>query len=48
MPKLRERGTVQEPNQLAEGARYVLVNGRLALREGRFEDARHGEILRAA
>lgn len=43
----RERGTVEEPNQLAEGARYVLVNGRFVVREGRFEDARPGMVLRA-
>lgn len=43
----RERGTVEAPNQLAEGTRYVLVNGRFAVREGRFEDARPGMVLRA-
>ena len=47
LPHTSERGTVEAPNQLAVGARHVLVNGRLAIRDGLFEDARHGAVLRA-
>jgi N-acyl-D-aspartate/D-glutamate deacylase len=47
LPNTTERGTVEAPNQLAIGARHVLVNGRPAIRDGAFDDARHGAVLRS-
>ena len=42
-----ELGTVEMPNQLAHGARHVLVNGHFAVRDGKFQETRHGSVLRA-
>ena len=42
----RERGTVYEPNVLAEGMRHVLVNGTPALRDGELTGERSGMVLR--
>ena len=41
-----ERGTLQEPNQLAEGVRHVVVNGRIALRDRVLTGQRAGHVLR--
>ena len=41
-----ERGTMFEPNQLAAGMRHVLVNGVVALRDGRLTGQRGGQVLR--
>jgi N-acyl-D-amino-acid deacylase len=43
-----ERGTVDAPSQLATGMVHVLVNGRLAVRDGRFTNSRAGSVIRAA
>ena len=44
--KFGERATTFEPNQLAEGMRHVIVNGRLALRDGTLTGERPGEVIR--
>jgi N-acyl-D-amino-acid deacylase len=41
-----ERGTPFEPNQLAEGMRDVLVNGKLTLNQGKLTGERTGKIIR--
>jgi N-acyl-D-amino-acid deacylase len=41
-----ERGTVEQPNQLAVGMTHVLVNGVLTLREGSPTGERAGQVLR--
>jgi N-acyl-D-aspartate/D-glutamate deacylase len=41
-----ERGTVYEPNQLAEGMRHVIVNGVSTLRDGQLTGERGGMVLR--
>jgi N-acyl-D-aspartate/D-glutamate deacylase len=41
-----ERGTVFEPNLLAQGMRHVLVNGVQTLREGELRSERAGIVLR--
>ena len=41
-----ERGTVFEPNLLAEGMRHVLVNGAPTLRDGELTGKRGGMVLR--
>jgi N-acyl-D-aspartate/D-glutamate deacylase len=41
-----ERGTVFEPNLLAEGMRHVLVNGVATLRDGALTGERAGMVLR--
>ncbi len=42
----RERGTVFEPNLLAEGMRHVIVNGVPTLRDGQLTGDRGGMVLR--
>ncbi|HEU4631391.1 MAG TPA: D-aminoacylase [Gemmatimonadaceae bacterium] len=46
LAKVRDRATFEDPHQLAEGMVHVLVNGRLAIRDGAFTDARAGKVLR--
>lgn len=41
-----ERATTFEPNQLAVGMRHVIINGRLALRDGVLTGDRPGQVLR--
>jgi N-acyl-D-amino-acid deacylase len=41
-----ERATTFEPNQLAVGMRHVVVNGRVALRDGALTGERPGEVIR--
>lgn len=43
-----ERATTFEPNQLAVGMRHVIVNGRVAVRDGALTSDRSGEVLRKA
>lgn len=43
---LAERGTIFEPNQLAEGVRHVFVNGVHTLRDGALTGERAGMVLR--
>jgi N-acyl-D-amino-acid deacylase len=44
--KISDRATYKEPLLLAEGMDDVIVNGKLALDEGRLTDARGGMVLR--
>ncbi|MHB8398942.1 MAG: N-acyl-D-amino-acid deacylase family protein [Candidatus Limnocylindrales bacterium] len=44
--RFRDRATVFEPNQPAEGVVHVIVNGRLTLHDGRLTGARGGTMLR--
>lgn len=41
-----ERGTTFEPNHVATGMHYVIVNGELVLRDGQWTGARAGHVLR--
>ncbi|MDP2497904.1 MAG: serine hydrolase [Candidatus Palauibacterales bacterium] len=43
--RVRDRSTYLEPRQLAEGMVHVLVNGRLAIRDGEFTGVRAGRVL---
>jgi N-acyl-D-amino-acid deacylase len=43
---VRDRATFEEPNQLAEGMHYVLVNGVLVIDAGKMTDALPGKVLR--
>lgn len=44
--RLRERGTVFEPNQIAEGMVHVLVNGKVSLTDGLMTGQRTGRVIR--
>ena len=44
--RLRERGTLERPNQLAEGVVHVLVNGVVEMERGAFTAERGGRVLR--
>ena len=44
--KIRDRATFEEPNQLAEGMEYVLVNGVPVIAAGRVTNALPGKVLR--
>ncbi len=43
-----DKGTFEDPNQYPAGIRQVFVNGRVAVREGEVQSARHGRVLRRA
>jgi N-acyl-D-amino-acid deacylase len=43
---IRDRATFEEPNQLSEGMRFVLVNGVPVIDEGRMTNALPGKVLR--
>ncbi|MBI4540886.1 MAG: D-aminoacylase [Gemmatimonadetes bacterium] len=45
LARVRERGTYQQPHQLAEGMVHVLVNGQFAVEAGRFTGAKDGRVL---
>lgn len=44
--RLRDRATYPDPHQLAEGVVHLLVNGKLAIRDGEFTGALSGRVLR--
>jgi len=44
--RLRDRGTVFEPNRIAAGMVHVLVNGVVTLRDGAMTGKRNGRIIR--
>ena len=41
-----DKATFEEPHQYPEGIPYVIVNGAVAVDEGRFTDVRAGQVLR--
>ncbi len=43
--RVRDVGTFQQPHQLAEGMAYVLVNGQLAIDQGRNGAVKSGRVL---
>lgn len=43
---IRDRSTFAEPTRLAEGVRFVLVNGVVVLADGQYTGARPGRVLR--
>jgi N-acyl-D-amino-acid deacylase len=43
---IADRATFAEPHQTAEGVRYVIVNGKLVLDNGKYTGAKPGRILR--
>jgi N-acyl-D-aspartate/D-glutamate deacylase len=45
LARVRDRATYERPHQLAEGVAYVVVNGALAVDDGRVTDARGGRVL---
>jgi N-acyl-D-aspartate/D-glutamate deacylase len=42
----RDRATYEEPHQYSTGVRYLLVNGKLAIKEGKYQDVLAGKVLR--
>jgi N-acyl-D-amino-acid deacylase len=45
LARLNDPSTFTDPHQLAEGMVHVVVNGRLAVDEGRFAEQLHGRVL---
>ncbi|MDB4880602.1 MAG: D-aminoacylase domain protein [Gemmatimonadetes bacterium] len=45
LARVRDRATFEDPHQLAEGMVHVLVNGRIAVREGTVTAERAGRVL---
>jgi N-acyl-D-amino-acid deacylase len=43
--KVKDTATYEEPEKLAEGMRWVLVNGRLAIDDGRYSGVLEGKVL---
>ena len=46
LARVRDLATYEDPHRVAEGMRYVLVNGRFALRDGAVTAERAGRVLR--
>jgi N-acyl-D-aspartate/D-glutamate deacylase len=44
--QFRDTATFDKPHQYAVGVRYLLVNGKLAIEEGKFTGVRAGRVLR--
>jgi N-acyl-D-amino-acid deacylase len=44
--KLADKATFAKPHELSEGMKYVIVNGKLVLEDGRYTGARPGRVLR--
>ncbi|MBL8205475.1 MAG: D-aminoacylase [Blastocatellia bacterium] len=44
--RVKDRATFAEPHQYAEGFHYVVVNGSVALDNGKMTDVRAGQVLR--
>jgi N-acyl-D-aspartate/D-glutamate deacylase len=47
LDEVHDPATFRAPHQLADGMMHVLVNGRLAIREGTFTGGLHGRVLPA-
>jgi N-acyl-D-amino-acid deacylase len=45
---VQDRSTYEQPHQYSVGMHYVLVNGRLTVRERRHTGARNGQVLYGA
>ncbi len=45
LEQIRDRATFTEPYQLAEGMKYVFVNGKAAIFEGAFTNILNGRVL---
>ncbi|MHB1225153.1 MAG: N-acyl-D-amino-acid deacylase family protein [Gemmatimonadaceae bacterium] len=45
LDRIADPATFQEPHQLAEGMRYVFVDGELAIEDGKFAPELHGRVL---
>jgi N-acyl-D-aspartate/D-glutamate deacylase len=45
---IRDVSTYEEPELLATGMKYVLVNGQVAVRDGRYSGIRAGRVLRGS
>jgi N-acyl-D-aspartate/D-glutamate deacylase len=45
LARLRDRATYSDPHQLAEGVVHLVVNGKLAIHDGRFTGALSGKVL---
>jgi dihydroorotase/N-acyl-D-amino-acid deacylase len=43
---IRDRATFEQPNQLSEGMRFVLVNGVPVIEEGKMTNALPGRVIR--
>ena len=44
--KIIDKATFTDPHQYPEGIEYVLINGQLAVDQGKYEDIRSGEVLK--
>ena len=42
----RDKATFDKPHQYASGVRYLFVNGKLAIDEGKYTDTLAGKVLR--
>ena len=43
---LKENATYEEPHQLASGMEYVIVNGKIAVDDGKISEKGHGKVLK--
>ena len=45
LKQIKDTATFDNPHQLAQGMKYVFVNGQLAIDEGKYNDKRNGRVL---
>jgi dihydroorotase/N-acyl-D-amino-acid deacylase len=41
-----DKATFEDPHQYPEGIEYVIINGKMAVKNGNYQDVRSGEVLR--
>jgi N-acyl-D-amino-acid deacylase len=46
--RVQDKATFQNPHQYSEGFDYVIVNGKLAVENGKLTDVRGGQVIRGA
>jgi N-acyl-D-amino-acid deacylase len=44
--RVQDKATFQQPHQYSEGFDYVIVNGKLAVEQGKLTEARGGQVIR--
>lgn len=44
--RIKDKATFNNPRQISEGIDYVIINGKIAVREGEYQDQLLGKILR--
>jgi N-acyl-D-amino-acid deacylase len=46
--RVQDKATFQNPHQYSEGYDFVIVNGKIAVEDGKLTEARGGQVIRGA